>query len=326
MPRFKNILLYTGTEENGAAIKRAIDLARENAAELTLIDVIKPMPATFAFKTDAQQSSDVQQLIVDEHLQRLAQIASECMSSGVNIQTVVRIGDPAVEIVRRVIEDQHDLVIKTADGVSTVGRLFGSVARSLMRLCPCPVWVLKPEIHGELDMILAAVDLETGDARHADLNRNIVSIAASIAARDHAKLQIVSAWDLWMESSLRRHANDDEINALAQAHERKTTEAMHRLLQETSLDPGQVTIHLSRGSPARIIQSTADKIEADLLVMGTVCRTGVAGFLIGNTAESILTDLTCSVLALKPDGFRSPVELTDPLSDAGRQKTPRSLV
>lgn len=59
-----------------------------------------------------------------------------------------------------------------------------------------------------------------------------------------------------------------------------------------------------------MIRGVADEMEADLLVMGTVCRTGIAGFFIGNTAESLIPDATCSVLALKPDGFVSPVEMS----------------
>jgi universal stress protein E len=42
--------------------------------------------------------------------------------------------------------------------------------------------------------------------------------------------------------------------------------------------------------------------------MGTVCRTGIAGLFIGNTAESILGEVSCSVLTLKPDGFETPVK------------------
>jgi len=42
--------------------------------------------------------------------------------------------------------------------------------------------------------------------------------------------------------------------------------------------------------------------------MGTVCRTGIPGYFIGNTAESILSEVSCSVLTLKPEGFISPVE------------------
>jgi nucleotide-binding universal stress UspA family protein len=49
----------------------------------------------------------------------------------------------------------------------------------------------------------------------------------------------------------------------------------------------------------------------DLLVMGTVCRTGIAGFLIGNTAEEVLNQVDCSVLTVKPEGFETPVTLQD---------------
>jgi len=49
--------------------------------------------------------------------------------------------------------------------------------------------------------------------------------------------------------------------------------------------------------------------QIDLIVMGTVARTGVPGFFIGNTAESILRQVKCSVMAVKPEGFVTPVTL-----------------
>jgi nucleotide-binding universal stress UspA family protein len=41
--------------------------------------------------------------------------------------------------------------------------------------------------------------------------------------------------------------------------------------------------------------------------MGTVSRTGIRGLIIGNTAETILRSVRCSVLAVKPEGFVTPV-------------------
>jgi nucleotide-binding universal stress UspA family protein len=41
--------------------------------------------------------------------------------------------------------------------------------------------------------------------------------------------------------------------------------------------------------------------------MGTVCRAGVPGLFIGNTAEKVLRHVSCSVLTVKPEGFVSPV-------------------
>jgi nucleotide-binding universal stress UspA family protein len=45
--------------------------------------------------------------------------------------------------------------------------------------------------------------------------------------------------------------------------------------------------------------------------MGTVVRTGIPGLLIGNTAETVFHHVRCSVLAVKPDSFVSPVSLDE---------------
>lgn len=66
-----------------------------------------------------------------------------------------------------------------------------------------------------------------------------------------------------------------------------------------------------RGNPREAIPGLARELKADLVVMGTVARTGIAGFIIGNTVESILDDIGCSELAVKPDGFVSPVAPDD---------------
>jgi universal stress protein E len=56
-----------------------------------------------------------------------------------------------------------------------------------------------------------------------------------------------------------------------------------------------------------VIPERAERKRADLIVMGTLSRSGVRGFLMGNTAEKILQKVDCSVLAVKPDGFVTPV-------------------
>jgi len=59
----------------------------------------------------------------------------------------------------------------------------------------------------------------------------------------------------------------------------------------------------------KIIREEAKKRNIDLIVMGTVARTGIAGFFIGNTAENVLNQVDCSVLTVKPDEFVTPVNL-----------------
>jgi nucleotide-binding universal stress UspA family protein len=61
------------------------------------------------------------------------------------------------------------------------------------------------------------------------------------------------------------------------------------------------------GDPGRVIPEFVATERIDLLVMATIARTGVPGMLIGNTAERMLQSVDCSVLAIKPRGFVSPV-------------------
>lgn len=65
--------------------------------------------------------------------------------------------------------------------------------------------------------------------------------------------------------------------------------------------------HLLKGAADVLIPQVAKREQIDLIVMGTLNRTGISGFLIGNTAEKILHQVECSVMTAKPDGFVSPV-------------------
>ena len=93
---------------------------------------------------------------------------------------------------------------------------------------------------------------------------------------------------------------------------------LDKLLQKIISKLGQQSIeyvepqtHLLKGSPQTEIPAFSRKIKADLVVMGTVARSGIPGFFMGNTAETILSSIHCSVLAIKPTGFVTPVTLED---------------
>jgi nucleotide-binding universal stress UspA family protein len=79
-------------------------------------------------------------------------------------------------------------------------------------------------------------------------------------------------------------------------------------LIEASGISGSHRIHHLRGMAEERIPSLVKDEKIDILVMGTVARTGILGFIIGNTAENIVQRLSCSLMALKPQGFTSPVK------------------
>ena len=102
-------------------------------------------------------------------------------------------------------------------------------------------------------------------------------------------------------------APEEEIHAYIEQVRRWHESSLDELMREVTSDLGSDTteyptprIHLEKGAAEKKIPVLAKRIGIDLVVMGTVVRTGTPGFIIGNTAETILNQIDCSVLALKP--------------------------
>ena len=70
-------------------------------------------------------------------------------------------------------------------------------------------------------------------------------------------------------------------------------------------------IHLLKGLPKFKLPEIVKEQKIDLIMMGTVGRTGIPGFIMGNTAETVLNQINCSVLAIKPEGFVTPIKLAE---------------
>ena len=82
---------------------------------------------------------------------------------------------------------------------------------------------------------------------------------------------------------------------------------MEALIRDHQLTIDEDQIHLIKGPAAKTIHQVAESASADIIVMGTVGRVGIPGMFIGNTAEDVLQSAACSILAVKPEGFVSPV-------------------
>ncbi len=220
------------------------------------------------------------------------------------------VGNPSLEIIREVIVHKRDLVMMTAEGKGGLKeRLFGSTSLHLMRKCPCPVWVMKPTRTKRFPRILAAIDPDPDDKTRDSLDATILQLASSLAVQDKADLHVIHVWSLMYENLMRRHGGftETEIRHFA----RNTAEKRQKVLDElvAKHTDSAAIVHLMRGEAAAVITEFATTQNIDLLVMGTVCRTGIPGFFIGNTAEQIIDAVNCSVLTVKPEAFVSPVTL-----------------
>ncbi len=218
------------------------------------------------------------------------------------------------QIIREVLRNEHDLVMTAAEGRTALkDRLFGSTAMHLMRKCPCPVWVVKPAQPGRYTRILAAVDPYPADEERHALNLNIMDLATALARRQQCELLVVHTWTFPAEPSLRSGylVASSELDSWVRVDRDLRKMRLAELVRPYVSQNLKSQVYMLKGEPGHLIPEVAAKMEAELIVMGTVSRAGVAGLLIGNTAERILRQVDCSVLTVKPDGFVTPVKLDE---------------
>ena len=295
MEQFRKVLLYLNpAEQAGAALERAIELCKRSGAKLTLLAVVPELSVYLRYPQGAYPS--LVDTLTKEARDRLAGAAASARKRGLDAATEVREGKPFLEISREALRGRFDLVMLTAEDSTGIGRST-STAMQLFRVSPCPVWAVRPQHGGRYAHVLAAVDPSAPESSEKGLNEQILDLAISIGELEGSKVETLHAW----ESA----GAGDELRAQVN---RLANDAMQRLLAPYASSIPAGGVHLVEGDAASAIADFVANNEVDLLVMGTVVRTGIAGLLIGNTAEKTLSKVDCSVLALKPPSFVSPVE------------------
>ena len=111
MKRFKNILFVAGPEEGAAALHRAAALARENQALLTVTSVVEALPGGVVAPGTDLTGEGLQSALVAEAQRRLDRLVAP-WRDGVEIQTQVLAGTLFLEVVRDVLRNGRDLVVK----------------------------------------------------------------------------------------------------------------------------------------------------------------------------------------------------------------------
>ncbi len=314
MQRFKDILIVVEDNTLGKTLlAQGAALARRNRARLTVAVLVEAVTYEPSRLVSAGTVAEPPVPIIEKPGQPLEQLISSLRQKEIEVEANVLSGTPFLEIIRAVIRNRHDLVMIMAGGEGGLKeKLFGGTPMQLLRKCPCPVWVMKPTHPRPYRRILTTVDPDPFDQERHSLNKTIMELSTSLAQLEQSELHIVHAWTLFGEAILRGprgNLSKQEMYRLLSETRQKQESLLNDSLLPYGLNKLKHRVHLLKGEPGRVISEVAQAQGIDLIVMGTVCRTGIAGLLIGNTAETVLRQVDCAVLAVKPEGFVSPVGL-----------------
>jgi nucleotide-binding universal stress UspA family protein len=309
---FRKILVSTDFSDGAsAALARAAGLAEKTGAGITLVHVLEHVSWAVAgtsfeahWRLPPEAVHQAERRLRRESDDRLAQLIKAYQNAGREVRTQTLTGVAYVEIIRLCRSGGYDLVIAGTRGISGLKRvLVGSTAERLVRNCPCPVWVVKPASKEEPRSILAPIDLSS-------VTRKSLEVAAALSRLFRCPLDVLHAVDFRVDTILEPPSEFGAVDSRVRRREisRAAGLRLHEIVENHV--PAEVAVreHLALGAPWDRITAAARRTKADLIVMGSVGRTGIPGFVIGNTAEKVLRRCDCSILTVKPDGFVSPIQ------------------
>lgn len=269
------------------AVLHAFQAAASSRIPLTLVTVLPSASGGwFRSPEDAERTAAEERAEAEGLLRELCQkYASEAAASSAEIK-IMR-GSAWEELIRSAGNRPDSLLICGTRDEGTVRRvLFGSTGLKLLRLAPGSVWLVKPrEDDNDSTDIIAATD-------GGNVGADVIATAVPLARSLNARLHIIHA----VESG---PVAPDVLQQAEAVVQQQLANTDYRTL------PFGVKVIVKSGSPDRSILDAVKEVNADLVVMGTSSKTGVSGLLPGSTVERLLPELSCSVLAIKPEGFRS---------------------
>jgi len=173
----------------------------------------------------------------------------------------------------------------------------------LLAECPAPLMLVQPDSASLPKHILAAVDpLDEHGKPHA-LNDKIVMTAASLASECGASLDMVNAFEYIPQGGEMEYAGWMPDLTLFGELRKVHAEGLYALGKQHGVPPSRM--HVLDGEASNCIVEFAKARHVDLVVMGSIYRTGLRRLVLGSTAEGAFDTLPCDVLLIKPEGFAS---------------------
>jgi len=136
----------------------------------------------------------------------------------------------------------------------------------------CPVVLVRPGAKEQRKIVLGAVNLQATTDVHKNINKLVLERGKEVAENYGAEFHVVNAYR-------------ESINYPDRA----------KLIEMTGVE--STNIHVDEGYTSDVVAKVAEKLNADLVVIGTLGQNGKTGTLVrGNTAERVIADLKVDVM------------------------------
>jgi universal stress protein E len=309
MSIYNNILVVADiNNEQQPALARAMQLGSKSKSpcKITFFLSIYDFSYEMTSMLSADERDAMRAGVVLQREQWMKEIATPYHQQDIELDIkVVWHNRPYEAIINEVFSNSHEIVIKATRKHAIIESvIFTPTDWHLLRKCPCPVLLVKEHDWPENGKIVASVHVASENDVHMQLNQSMVDQALDLAERLSAQPYLVNSYPVTPPNITVELPEFDPslYTDTVRGHHLKMMKALR---QQYSISE-EFTV-VEQGLPEDVIPKVAEELKAGLVILGTTGRTGLSAVFIGNTAENVIDKINCDVLALKPEGYISPL-------------------
>ncbi|PVX33096.1 universal stress protein E [Pasteurella langaaensis DSM 22999] len=303
--KFNNILVVLNPEnEKQYALARAVRLANEQKSDkpvkITLFLATYDLSYEMSALLSSEEREEMHKGVVAQRRQEIQPYLEKYADPNIEFHSVVVWNSNEAEaIVEEFVQHDYDLVVKYTKEEETLSSLlFTPMDWQLLRKCPVPMLMVRDGDWKHQRRILVAVNVSGDEEYHEEFNQYLVELSTDLAdTLDRGNIHLVSAYPptpINMAIDLPEFHTKEYVNGIRGQHLLN----MKALRQKFGIDEDHT--HVREGFPEDVIPDVAEELGAELVVLGTVGRTGLSAALLGNTAEHVISRLKCNLLPIKP--------------------------
>ena len=257
--------------------------------EPTLLFVGAPMAGGFDVS-----SPEVDAQITAYQQEQVAKAAASLRSADRTVEGIVLRGRPATALVGEATRFGAEVVMGGSRGRGTISSLLlGSVSAEVVDHAPCPVLVSRTP---SIDRVIFATDGSVPSAA-AETVLSTWPIFERLPIHVVSVADVVEPWHTGIAPTMYRQVIEAHATDVAEAKAEHT-----RIAEETTTRLRAVGLQaeaaVRTGDAAAEIIAAAAEVGADLVVIGSRGRTGLASVVLGSVARNVLHGSTASVLVV----------------------------
>ena len=287
------------------ALDHGVAIARWYESTVTALHVFSstPVPAfgpgPVVFQPLVLTNADRDQLLADTR----AFVATES-SPDVAIETVLREGNAAAEILAQASSMHADLLVIGTHGRSGFERLLlGSVAEKVLRKASCPVLTVPARLPDAVPMGPVLYERILCPLDFSDSSLDALQYAISMAEEADGNLTVLHVIELEFEDVAGLAGMGDDPAVTLGTFLKEREEAARRRVQEAVSGVSEycsVTALVTHGKPWREVLRVAAEQQSELIVIGVQGRGAADRLVFGSTTQHVVRTATCPVLTLRP--------------------------